>query len=146
MSQRRASATSGKRPQMRFCVVSQLSRPRQIDPRPERFARGLNPRGFGVLAFEYRGFGQSDFSSVDALPHCQVPLHVIAFSEDLQTPPALGKLVADLAPRGRFHLLTGLGRGSLFGHRPDVVNDCMRGILNASNGPVQAPDGRAQDP
>jgi pimeloyl-ACP methyl ester carboxylesterase len=27
---------------------------------PERFARGLNPAGFAVLAFDYRGFGQSE--------------------------------------------------------------------------------------
>lgn len=27
---------------------------------PERFARGLTPRGYAVLAFDYRGFGQSE--------------------------------------------------------------------------------------
>jgi len=37
--------------------------------------------------------------------------------------------VADRAPHGRFHLLEGLGHGSAFGHRPDVVNACLRGIV-----------------
>jgi pimeloyl-ACP methyl ester carboxylesterase len=38
--------------------------------------------------------------------------------------------VADLARHGRFHLLEGLGHGSAFGHRPDVVNACLRAILD----------------
>jgi len=39
--------------------------------------------------------------------------------------------VAELAPHGRFHLLEGLGHGSAFGHRPDVVNACLREIIEA---------------
>jgi hypothetical protein len=54
---------------------------------------------------------------------------VIAFSHDIQTPPARGKLVADTAPRGSFHLLEGLGHCSAFGHRPDLVNACIREIV-----------------
>ena len=34
-------------------------------------------------------------------------------------------------PRGHQVLLRGLGHGSLFGHRPDVVNHCIREIINA---------------
>jgi len=86
-------------------------------------------RDSGDLAAQWGGL--LEFSSVDALPSCEVPIHVIAFSEDLQTPPALGKKVADLAARGHYHLLRGLGHGSLFGHRPDVVNHCIREIINA---------------
>jgi pimeloyl-ACP methyl ester carboxylesterase len=70
-----------------------------------------------------------EFDSLERLPGCTVPLHVIAFSQDVQTPPARGKVVADTAPEGHFHLLEGLGHCSAFGHRPDVVNACIRGIV-----------------
>ncbi len=69
------------------------------------------------------------FDSVDRLPHCQVPLHVIGFSQDMQAPPRLGRQVAELAPQGEFHLLEGLGHCSAFGHRPDEVNACIDDIL-----------------
>ena len=60
---------------------------------------------------------------------CQVPLHVIAYSEDVQTPPSRGKLLADTVPKGTFSLLQGLGHGSLFGHQPGRVNSCIKEIL-----------------
>jgi pimeloyl-ACP methyl ester carboxylesterase len=72
-----------------------------------------------------------EFHSLDRLPGCEVPLHVIAFSHDLQTPPALGREVADAAPKGHFHLLEGLGHGSAFGHRPDLVNAKIAEILRS---------------
>lgn len=71
------------------------------------------------------------FNSADRLPTCRVPLHVIAFSQDMQTPPQLGRRVAELVPQGSFHLLDGLGHCSAFGHRPDQVNECIAGILEA---------------
>lgn len=71
-----------------------------------------------------------EYDSTERLPHCQVPLHVIGFSEDVQTPPRRARQVAELAARGTFHLMEGLGHGSAFGHRPDLVNDRIRGILN----------------
>jgi pimeloyl-ACP methyl ester carboxylesterase len=72
-----------------------------------------------------------DYDSSDILPGCTVPVHAIAFSHDVQTPPSRVREVAELAPRGRFHLLEGLGHGSAFGHRPDVVNACLREIIEA---------------
>jgi pimeloyl-ACP methyl ester carboxylesterase len=72
-----------------------------------------------------------DYESTALLPRCTVPIHAIAFSHDVQTPPARVREVAELAPRGRFHLLEGLGHGSAFGHRPDVVNACLRSIVDA---------------
>jgi hypothetical protein len=42
--------------------------------------------------------------------------------------------VAELAADGHFHLLEGLGHGSAFGHRPDAVNACVHGILDAVHG------------
>jgi pimeloyl-ACP methyl ester carboxylesterase len=72
-----------------------------------------------------------DDDSSDLRPRCTVPIHAIAFSHDVQTPPARVREVAELAPRGRFHLLEGLGHGSASGHRPDVVNACVRAIIDA---------------
>jgi pimeloyl-ACP methyl ester carboxylesterase len=70
-----------------------------------------------------------DYDSLDRLPGCEVPLHIIAFSEDTQTPPPRGKLIADTAPLSSYHLLEGLGHCSLYGHEPDAVNQCIRSIL-----------------
>jgi pimeloyl-ACP methyl ester carboxylesterase len=72
-----------------------------------------------------------DFDSSELLPRIRVPVHAVAFSEDVQTPPARVREVAELAADGHFHLLEGLGHGSAFGHRPDAVNDCIRSILEA---------------
>jgi pimeloyl-ACP methyl ester carboxylesterase len=75
-----------------------------------------------------------DYDSSALLPTCTVPVHAIAFSHDVQTPPARVREVAELAPHGRFHLLEGLGHGSAFGHRPDVVNACLREIIDGHLG------------
>jgi pimeloyl-ACP methyl ester carboxylesterase len=72
-----------------------------------------------------------EYDSTERLPSCNVPLHVLSFSEDVQTPPQRGRLVADLAPRGTFHLLQGLGHGSLYGHAPDAVNAAIADILES---------------
>jgi 3-oxoadipate enol-lactonase len=72
-----------------------------------------------------------DYDSTGRLPKCQVPLHVIGFSEDVQTPPQRARQVAELAADGTFHLLEGLGHGSAFGHRPDVVNQEIQSVLSA---------------
>lgn len=73
-----------------------------------------------------------DFDSSGLLPRIRVPVHAVAFSEDVQTPPARVREVAELAADGHFHLLEGLGHGSAFGHRPDAVNECIRGILGGA--------------
>ncbi len=70
-----------------------------------------------------------EYDSLERLPACQVPMHVIAFDQDLQTPPSRGRVVANAAKDGHFHLLEGLGHFSVFGHRPDVVSECIREIL-----------------
>ena len=70
-----------------------------------------------------------EYDSLERLPNCKVPLHVIAFSEDKQTPPQNGKLLADTAQEGYFNLLEGLAHCSAFGHQPDVVNKYLLGIL-----------------
>jgi pimeloyl-ACP methyl ester carboxylesterase len=70
-----------------------------------------------------------DYDSSQLLPEITVPIHAVAFSEDVQTPPQRVRQVADLAANGHFHLLQGLGHGSAFGHRPEVVNECLRSII-----------------
>ena len=90
-------------------------------------ADAYDNRDPGMLAAQWRAC--LDYDSHDRLPDCRVPMHVIAFSEDLQTPPARGRLVAERAGNGHFHLLKGLGHYSMFGHRPEVVNDCIRTII-----------------
>ena len=70
------------------------------------------------------------YDSHDRLPRCKVPMHVIAFSQDVQTPPSRGKVVAELAPEGHFHLLEGLGHLSMAGHKTEVVNVCIREIID----------------
>jgi pimeloyl-ACP methyl ester carboxylesterase len=72
-----------------------------------------------------------DFDSSELLPATRVPIHAIGFSEDVQTPPQRVRQVAELAADGHFHLLQGLGHGSAFGHRPDVVNATVREIITA---------------
>ena len=60
-------------------------------------------------------------------------MHAVAFSQDVQTPPRACARSPTLAADGHFHLLEGLGHGSAFGHRPDVVNDCIRAIVAGEN-------------
>jgi pimeloyl-ACP methyl ester carboxylesterase len=72
-----------------------------------------------------------DFDSSELLPKTTVPIHAIAFSEDVQTPPQRVRQVAELAADGHFHLLEGLGHGSAFGHRPDEVNRLLREVISS---------------
>ncbi len=72
-----------------------------------------------------------DFDCRDGLRTCPVPMHVISFSEDVQTAPAMCKVVSDLAPKGVFHEIPGLGHVSMTRHRPEVVAAKLREILDA---------------
>lgn len=70
-----------------------------------------------------------DFDCRTALETCPVPMHVIAFSEDVQTAPVMCRQVADLAPNGVFHEIPGLGHVSMTRHRPEIVAAKLREIL-----------------
>ena len=72
-----------------------------------------------------------EFDCRDALKTCPVPMHVISFSEDVQTAPSMCKVVADLAPNGVFHEIPGLGHVSMVRHRPEVVAAKLREILES---------------
>lgn len=73
-----------------------------------------------------------DFDVSEELPECRVPIEVIGFSQDMQTPPSLGRRAAELAANARFHLLEGLSHISLVGHRPEAVNTLIRSIIQDS--------------
>lgn len=92
----------------------------------ERSRQDEAPRDAAMMVAQWQAC--QDFDSLDRLPSCRVPLHVIAFAQDVQTPPARGKQVADAAPYGRFHLLEGLGHA--FMYRSDIVNPYLRAILD----------------
>ncbi len=91
-------------------------------------ARDFAERDGAMLAEQWQAC--LDYDSSDRLPACEVPIHVVGFSEDVQTPPSRAREVASLARYGTFHLLEGLGHGSAFGHRPEVVNRLIAGILS----------------
>lgn len=90
-------------------------------------AASYGARDGAMLAAQWRAC--IDFDSLDRLPACHVPMHVIGFSHDVQAPPAHGRRVAEAAANGHFQLLEGLGHLSLAGHRPDRVNAAIRVIL-----------------
>ena len=75
-----------------------------------------------------------DFDVRESLPNCPVPFHVISFSEDVQTAPAMCKVVSDLAMKGTFHEIEGLGHVSMLRHRPDLVGAKLREILELELG------------
>lgn len=70
-----------------------------------------------------------DFDCREGLTACEVPMHVIAFSEDVQTAPSMCKLVSGLAPRGVLHEIPGLGHVSMARHMPGVVAAKIREIV-----------------
>jgi len=69
------------------------------------------------------------YDQTDRLPDCRVPLHVIAFDQDVQAPPQDGKEVVDLTPGAEYHLFEGMGHCSIYGHTHDVLNPFIKGIV-----------------
>jgi pimeloyl-ACP methyl ester carboxylesterase len=70
------------------------------------------------------------------LPKVRVPVHVLAFAEDVQAPPQDGEEVARLIPGAQLHLLEGMGHGSWYGHAHDRLNPYIERIIQ---GYVDAP-------
>ena len=70
-----------------------------------------------------------EYVGMTRLPDATRPLHVIGFEQDMQTPPARGRQVAEAAEDGHFHLLKGMGHGSLFRHKPGAVADKIHEII-----------------
>jgi pimeloyl-ACP methyl ester carboxylesterase len=69
------------------------------------------------------------FDQMQALPRCTVPMHVIAFTEDVQAPPQDGREVAELAGAAEFHEFEGMGHCSIYGHAQDVLNPFIRDLV-----------------
>lgn len=65
----------------------------------------------------------------EALRSVRVPLHVIAFEEDIEAPPQDGEEVARLVPGAELHLMPGMGHGSWYGHAHDRLNPYIEGII-----------------
>ena len=70
-----------------------------------------------------------DYDCRNALATCDVPIHAVGFSNDVQTPPSMVKEVADAAANGNYHELEGLGHVSFSRHRPKAVAELIRRII-----------------
>ena len=64
-----------------------------------------------------------------ALPGVTVPVHVIAFEEDVEAPPQDGEEVARLIPGAELHLMPGMGHGSWYGHAHDTLNPYIERLI-----------------
>ena len=62
-----------------------------------------------------------------------MPIHAIAFSEDVQTPPQMVRAVAEFALYGHYHELPGLGHVSVTRHRADLVNAKIAEIIDVAS-------------
>ena len=69
------------------------------------------------------------YDQMDTLPGCDVPMHVMAFSEDVQAPPQDGMELAEQAGNGFYHEFAGMGHCSIYGHTQDVLNPFIRQTL-----------------
>ena len=69
------------------------------------------------------------FDQREQLTSVRVPMHVIAFEEDVQAPPQDGEELAALVPGAELHLLKGMGHGSWYGHAHTEINRYLAGIL-----------------
>ena len=63
------------------------------------------------------------------LPSVRVPMHVIAFTEDVQAPPQDGEEMAEMIPSAEFHLLPDMGHASWYGHAHDTINPYILNLL-----------------
>lgn len=69
------------------------------------------------------------FDQREQLRGCRVPLHVVAFDQDVQAVPQDGEEVAALAPTAEFHLFEGMGHCSIYGHTHDILNPFLKGLV-----------------
>jgi pimeloyl-ACP methyl ester carboxylesterase len=69
------------------------------------------------------------FDQREALRSVRVPVHVLAFAEDVQAPPQDGAEVAELVPGAKLHRMKGMGHGSWYGHAHERLNPYIERIL-----------------
>jgi pimeloyl-ACP methyl ester carboxylesterase len=80
----------------------------------------LIPQWDASLRFDQRG----------QLGSAQVPVHVIAFAEDVQAPPQDGRELAELIPGATFNLLDGMGHSSWYGHAHEQLNPFIKQLID----------------
>ena len=91
-------------------------------------ASDFSDRDGAMLAAQWQAC--LEYDSSELLPRIDVPIHAVAFAQDVQTPPQRVREVADLA-RER-HATTSsraAGTGRPSGIARTQVNACLRGIL-----------------
>jgi pimeloyl-ACP methyl ester carboxylesterase len=69
------------------------------------------------------------YDQTERLPECRVPLHVIAFDQDVQAPPQDAEEVVALCPTAEYHHFAGMGHCSIYGHTHEAMNPFIRGIV-----------------
>jgi len=65
----------------------------------------------------------------EELASCRVPMHVLAFGEDVQAPPQDAEELVDLTPTAELHVFEGMGHCSIYGHAQDVLNPYIRDLV-----------------
>jgi pimeloyl-ACP methyl ester carboxylesterase len=65
----------------------------------------------------------------DRLPSVTVPVHVIAFDQDIQAPPQDGEEMAAMITGAEFHLMEGMGHGSWWGPTHDELNPFIERLV-----------------
>jgi pimeloyl-ACP methyl ester carboxylesterase len=65
----------------------------------------------------------------EQLPGCTVPMHVLAFNEDVQAPPQDAVELVELTPTAELHPFEGMGHCSIYGHTHDVLNPFIRELV-----------------
>lgn len=70
-----------------------------------------------------------NYDQREALASVHVPMHVLAFAEDVEAPPQDGEELAQLVPGARFHLFEGMGHGSWLGHAHEILNPFIANLV-----------------
>lgn len=69
------------------------------------------------------------FDQREQLPQVRVPMHVIAFDQDVQAVPQDNEEVAALVPGAELHMFEGMGHCSIYGHTQDIVNPFIKELV-----------------
>jgi pimeloyl-ACP methyl ester carboxylesterase len=69
------------------------------------------------------------FDQTEQLPDCMVPMHVIAFDQDVQAVPQDNQEVAALAGNAEYHEFEGMGHCSIYGHTQDILNPFIKDLI-----------------
>ena len=69
------------------------------------------------------------FDQTELLHECRVPMHVIAFEQDVQAVPQDGQEVAALVPGAEYHEFEGMGHCSIYGHTQDILNPFIKELV-----------------